>query len=219
MKRWTLAITTFALLAVAPAAHAVGKGSSMLSLGLGQGSAPVQDVFGVGGGYVEPASEGAINAGAQYWYLFADDYALALSGQMAFGNQKWEPADATDPEAKKALSGFKFRVGGDRVGKVGDRFLVYMGPGLEFASNKAKLEVNGQPDVETGNSTFFGVNGRIGGVMMLSDALGVSGEIGHSFGLASAEDEEDPAGTAKSTWMTSDFSAFWGLTFVFGGSN
>jgi len=93
-----------------------------------------------------------------------------------------------------------------------------MGPGLEFASSKQKLETAGQPDVETKNSTFFGVNGRIGGIMKLSDNLGISGEISHSFGYASAEGDNNPAGTAKSTWTTGDFSAFWGLTFAFGGS-
>ncbi len=93
-----------------------------------------------------------------------------------------------------------------------------MGPGLEFASSKQKLETAGQPDVETKNSTFFGVNGRIGGIMKLSDNLEISGEISHSFGYASAEGDNNPAGTAKSTWTTGDFSAFWGLTFAFGGS-
>lgn len=216
MKKLFHALAVVSLVALAPPAFAAGKGTSLLSLGLGQGGAPVADVFNVGSGYVYPSTEPAISAGGQYWYLFADDYAFALSGQVAFGNQKWEPADATDAEAKKKLSGFKLRVGGDRVGKVGDRFMLYMGPGLEFASNKGTLELAGSPDVETGNTTFFGVNGRIGGVMMLSDAVGISGEVSHSFGLASAEDEEDPAGTAKSTWTSSEFGAFWGLTFVFG---
>ena len=220
MQRTTIAVfAALAMLVSAVPAFAAGKGSSMLSLGLGQASVPVSDVFSVGGGNVVPTSEPALNAGAEYWYLFSDDYAMAISGKFAFGNQKWEPADSNDPEAKKKLSGFSVRVGGDRVGKVGDRFMVYMGPGLEYASNKSTLEVTGSPDVETDNTTFIGVNGRIGGIMMLSDGLGISGEISHSFGMASGEDAKNPAGTAKTTWTASDFSAFWGLTFAFGGSN
>jgi hypothetical protein len=218
MKRRILVVAALALVAIVPSAFAAGKGSSMLSLGLGQGSAPVADVFETGNGYVFPSSEPSISAGAQYWYLFSDDYAFTAAGQYVFGSQKWEPADAGDPEATKSLSGYKFRIGGDRVGKVGDRFTLYFGPGLEFASNQSTLELAGSPDIETGNSTFFGVNGRIGGIMMLSESMGISGEIGHSFGQASSEDDTDPAGTAKSTWTASDFSAFWGLTFAFGGS-
>lgn len=218
MIKRILVAATLAALTVAPAAFAAGKGTSLLSLGLGQATAPVGEVLSAGSGNVYPTSEPAIDLGAQYWYMATDDYAFTLAGKIAYGNQKWEPADSGDPEAKKKLSGYSLRVGGDRVGKVGDRLLVYMGPGLQFASHKGKLEVDGQPDVETGDATFFGVNGRIGGIMMLSPSLGVSGEVSHSFGLASAEDDNDPAGTAKTTWTASDFSAFWGLTFAFGGS-
>jgi hypothetical protein len=35
------------------------------------------------------------------------------------------------------------------------------------------------------------------------------GQIGHTFGLASVEDQ------AKTTWMPSSFNASWGITFDF----
>jgi hypothetical protein len=218
MKRRIFAVAAFAMLAVAPSAFALGKGNSLLSLGLGQSTAPVADVFYTGSGRVFPSSQPAINYGAQYWYMASDDYAFTVTGKMAYGNQKWEPADKTDAEAKRKLSGYSIRVGGDRVGKIGERFTMYFGPGLEYASHKDKVEVSGQPDVETGNSTFIGINGRIGGIMMLSPTIGISGEIANSFGQTSSEDDTDPVGTAKTTWTSSDFSAFWGLTFAFGGT-
>jgi hypothetical protein len=218
MMRRIFAVAAFAMLAVAPSAFAAGKGSSLLSLGLGQSTVPVENVLFSGNGQVIPTSEPSIDFGAQYWYMASEDYAFTVAAKMAYGHQKWEPADNTNSEATKSLSGYSIRVGGDRFGKIGDRFTMYFGPGIEFASHKTKVEIDGQPDIETGDATFIGINGRIGGIMMLSPSLGISGEIGNSFGQTSAENDSDPVGTAKTTWTSSDFSAFWGLTFAFGGS-
>lgn len=209
MKSRILAVAALAMLTVASSAFAEGKGSSMFSIGLGQNQA--NNVFGLG---ILGNKFDETNVGAQYQYMFSDDYALALSGGFGFGSVKIEDTVTSD-ETKLTLSGYRFRVGGDRIGKIGDRFMMYMGPGIEFASNKIKAETTGAPDVESENATTFGVSGRIGGIMMLSDAVGITGEISHTFGMAS---QDDPDNDAKYTWMPNTFAAFWGLTFAFGGS-
>jgi hypothetical protein len=203
MKGRIFTLVTLALLVSTSTALAAGKGSSMLSVGLGQNEA---NIFG--------DSFDETDIGAQYWYMFADDYAFAVSAGFGFGSYKEEDSSVTPTDEFKAtISSYRVRVGGDRVGQVGDRFTVYMGPGVEFASAKLKEEFTGFPDFESENATTFGVNGRIGGIMMLSEAVGLSGEVSHSFGFASHEE-----GTDKFTWMPNNFGAFWGLTFIFGGN-
>ena len=194
------------VLAVAASAD---KGGSMLSVGLGQGTADGYSATTIGGGtYLAPNTSPETNVGAEYWYNFSNDYAIALQGAYGFSSMKWTGAAAGDPEIKATGTSFKFRVGGDRVGKVGDRFLVFMGPGVEVWNGKSKLKV-GSSENESKSVMRYGVSGRIGGFMMLSDKVGIMGQVGHTFGLASVEDK------AKTTWMPSSFNASWGLTLGF----
>lgn len=217
MRPQSLFLVALAMLVTATGVSAAGKGSSMLSVGLGQGTADLYQTNAIlgTGSYLEPIQRPETNAGLEYWYLFSDDYAATVSAAYGMSNMKWETSsDPTDPEIKASSTGFKVRVGGDRIGKVGDRLLVFMGPGLEYWSGKQKVEVGGtEVDLGVGESvTRFGVSGRIGGFMMLSDNVGVMGQVGHTFGIASSED-----GAAKSTWWPSSFNASWGLTLAFGG--
>jgi hypothetical protein len=184
-------------------------GGSKLSIGLGQGVADGYSATTVGGAsYLEPTTAPETNVGAEYWYSFADDYAIALSGAYGFSSMKWTGAAAGDPEIEATGSSFKLRLGGDRTGKVSDRLSLFMGPGLEFWSGKQKLDVGGSSS-ESESVTRFGVSGRIGGFMALTDKVSIMGQIGHTFGLASVEDQ------AKTTWMPSSFNASWGIAFDF----
>lgn len=206
MKKFLMVVA--ALCFVVPAAFA-GEGRSRLSIGLGQGTADGYGLATVGSSdYLAPTSTPETNVNAEYWYSFGDDYAFALSGAYGFSSMKWEGAVAGDPEIKATGTSLKFRVGGDRVAKVGERLTVFMGPGLEFWTGKQKLDVGGSED-ESEPTTRFGVSGRIGGFMALTESVSIMGQVGHTFGLATAEDE------AKSTWMPSSFNASWGLTFGF----
>jgi hypothetical protein len=101
------------------------------------------------------------------------------------------------------------------VGKIGDRFVMYIGPGFEYSSNTIKYEETGSPDIESENATTIGISGRIGGIMMLSPTVGITGELSHTFGMAT-QDETDNLGVDVS-WSPNTFGAFWGLTFAFGG--
>jgi hypothetical protein len=202
-------MTMAALCFVVPAAAAADGTRSRLSIGLGQGVADGYSAASVGGGdYLAPTTAPETNVNAEYWYGIGDDYAFALSGAYGFSSMKWEGANAGDPEIKATGTSFKFRVGGDRVAKVGERLTVFMGPGLEFWSGNQELEVGGSSD-QSESVTRFGVSGRIGGFMALTESVSIMGQVGHTFGLATAEDE------AKTTWMPSSFNASWGLTFGF----
>lgn len=208
-KLTTLLMTSLLLAALTATAGAMERGRSMLSIGLGQGTADGYAPITVGtGDYLEPTSAPELNAGAEYWFAFSEDYALALSGAYGFSTMTWEPADAGDPEIKATGSSLKFRVGADRTGHVGERLVVFMGPGVEFWTGKQKIELGGA-ETETESVNRFGVSGRLGGFMMFSDQIGVMGQVGHTFGFASADDG------AKTTWTPSSFQASWGLTFAF----
>lgn len=197
-----------ALTLAAGTASAQARGTSLLSLGLGQGTADVYTP--TAPSYLAPTSSPETNVNAEYWYLFSDDYAVALSGAYGMGMMKWESA-ATDPQIEASTTSFKVRIGGDRVGKIGDRLLVFLGPGIEYWTGSSTLDVGGT-ESESESVSRFGVSGRIGGFMMLGESLGIMGQVGHTFGYASVED-----GGAKTTWWPSSFQASWGLTFAFGG--
>ena len=209
MRKSWMVVAALCLAIPAGSASAAGKGSSMFSIGLGQGVADGYESATVGTStYLAPTTAPETNVGVEYWYSFSDDYAVALSGAYGFSSMKWEGAAAGDPEIKATGTSIKVRVGGDRVGKVGDRLLVFLGPGIEYWTGTQKLDVGGTED-EFESVSRFGVSGRIGGFMMLSEKLGIMGQVGHTFGRASVEDK------AKTTWMPSSFNASWGLTFGF----
>lgn len=203
MKRM---LAVIAALCVAAPALAAG---SKLSIGLGQGVADGYAPTSVGGGtYLAPTTSPEVNVGAEYWYSFTDDYAFAIAGAYGFSRMKWEGAAASDPEVEATGSSFKVRLGGDRTGKVSDRLSFFMGPGLEFWTGTQKLDVGGSSS-ESESVTRFGVSGRLGGFMALTEKVSIMGQVGHTFGFASVEDE------AKTTWLPSSFNASWGLTFDF----
>ena len=216
--RKLLAFASLAVLLTAGSAAAAGKGTSLLSIGLSQG---VGDYAGPadGSAYITAFTASEIGVSGEYWYMFASDYAFAIQGTYGFSSETDKPgtnATAGAPEMKFSTTSFKVRIGGDRVGKIGDRFVWFFGPGLEFWNGKAEFENFGfsTPTIETESTTRFGINGRVGGVMMLSDAVGIQGQVGNTLGYATAEDEG-----AKATWYPSSFHASWGLRFAFGGDS
>jgi len=209
MNRSTIVLAVLCVSLTAASASAAGKGSSMLSIGLGQGVADGYAPTTVGAAtYLAPTSTPETNAGVEYWYSFSDDYALALSGAYGFSSMKWEGAAAGDPEIEATGTSIKVRVGGDRVGKIGERLTFFMGPGIEYWTGKQKFAIGGVED-ESESVNRYSVSGRIGGFMMLTETVAIMGQVGHSFGLATVDDG------ASTTWMPNSFNASWGLTFGF----
>jgi hypothetical protein len=207
MKRNPMWVTALGLALSMATASVATAGGSKLSIGLGQGTADGYSPTTVGAGsYLAPTAAPEINAGVEYWYAFNDDYAFALSGAYGFSSMKWDGAASGDPQIKATGKSIKVRVGGDRTGKVGERLTVFMGPGLEFWTGKQKLTVAGV-GAESESVKRFGVSGRIGGFMALTEKVSIMGQVGHTFGYATVTDG------AKSTWLPSSFNASWGLTF------
>ena len=212
---WGVAVLAIAASAViANAAENV----STFSLGLSHGTnayAPPTKASGFD--YSDLASQDEIGANADFSWGLAEDYAATLSGDFRFGSQKQEPnANAVlgAPTVKLTSTSWKFRVGADRTGKIGDRFKWYMGPGLEYGSGKAKYKNFALPpnnDVESQPTNRFGLSGRIGGVMMLTPTMGIRGQVGDTFGMESVKDNG-----GKTNQLYSSFEGAWGLQFAFG---
>lgn len=215
-RRITL-VTAVAIAAFASSsAAAVSKGSSMFAIQLAHGTA---DLYGSSPtpGFISAYDHSEIGVQAQYWMLMADDYALALGAGIGFFGEKNEPgtaatAGAADQEYKQ--SSFNVRIGGDRVVNIGDRAVLYFGPGFEFWSGKSEfVEILGPGSVESENVTRLSLSGRMGGIMTVGSNWGFSGEMGHKIGTASAEDDG-----AKATWFPSSLDARGGFILMFGGS-
>ena len=204
MKGIVVVAAVIGLVMTAGAASAAG---SKLSIGLGQGVADGYAQTTVGSGsYLSPTTSPETNLGAEFWHSFSDDYAVALSGAYGLSSTKWEGAASGDSEIKATGKSLKFRLGADRLGKIGDKLTFFMGPGLEYWTGTQKLK-EGSVETESESTNRFGVSGRIGGFMALSEKLSIMGQVGHTFGFATAKD------VAKTTWMPNSFNASWGLTF------
>lgn len=216
---WSVAVlAVIASAAVASAAAGGGGKESKFSIYLSHGVGQYElGKVGPGDDYL-PLFPGLgeiseIGGGAEYNMAMAEDYQMALSFDFRAGNFKAEPtstAPAGTPDEKITSSAWKVRLGGDRTGKIGDRFSWFMGPGLEYGSGKAKDEAATTVEGEPTNS--FGISGRVGGVMMINPQVGIRGQIGDTFGMASVKD-----GGGKDTWWYSSFESAWGIQFAFGG--
>lgn len=225
MKRTTIALAGLLLMAIAPAAWALGKGGSMFAIELTHGVASIADssqgrINATGAtGFISSYDHSELGVQGQYWYMMTGDYAVTVSAGMGFFTEidkqgsKGIPAGAAD--MKFSLSSFNIRVGGDRVAKVGDRALMYGGPGLEFWSGRAKFEnfpSLGPRAYEGESTTRIGISARIGAIMVINDSFGLSTHVGGRYGYASVEEQG-----AKSTWWPSSVEAGAGLVYMFGG--
>ena len=225
MKRAIVGLAGLLLVAFAPAAWALGKGGSMLAIELTHGIASVADSAQARSnaagatGFLSSYDHSEVGFQGQYWYMMTSDYAVTVSAGIGFFTETDEQGSKGTPaggaDMKFSLSSFNIRVGGDRVAKVGDRAIMYGGPGLEFWSGKAKFEnfpVLGPREYEGENTTRFGISARIGGIMMINESFGLTAHVGGRYGYASVEEQG-----AKATWWPSSVEASAGALFMFGG--
>ncbi len=213
MKLVRFAAVALGLLA-ATSAFALEKGDGLYGIQITNGTADLYSPDFGGSGYISAYDHSEIGVGIQYWRLMSADYAFTLSGGIGFFSETDKPGTAAPSGAtdfKYSQSSFNVRVGGDRVVSVGDRAVFYFGPGLTYWSGKAKFD-DGTPsgEIESENVARFGLSGRVGGLMMLSDNAGFNCQIGRYVAYASAE-----ADGAKATWYPSGFEASGGLVFKF----
>jgi hypothetical protein len=225
MKRTTVILAGLLLTAFAPGAWALSKGGSMLAIELTHGTAdfanklagqttPLTPFTAV---YVTAFTMQELGVQGQYWYLMADDYAVAVSAGVGFASENDKPgqgAAPNSPEHKFSSSSFNVRLGGDRVVKVGERAMLYGGPGIEFWSGNTKWEPNpftGTGEYKDESTIRFGLSARLGGTMMLSESVGLTTHVGTRIGYASVEEQG-----AKATWWPSSVEGSLGLLFAFG---
>jgi len=228
MKRATIAVAGLFLMAFAPAAWALGKGGSMFAIELTHGTADFADkTQGATTGapnytaaYISAYDHTELGVQGQYWRMMADDYALTLSAGWGFFNETDQPgqgAPAGAPDRKFSISSFNVRLGGDRVAMIGERTMMYGGPGIEFWSGSAKFE----PDFVVKNTTTgeyknestvrFGISARLGATMMMTEKLGLTAHVGGRYGHASVEEDG-----AKANWWPSSIESSAGLLWTFG---
>jgi hypothetical protein len=203
------------VLAASPAL-AIGRGGSMFSIQLMSGTADLYtpEAFSGNAGFISAYDHSEVGVSAEFWHMLSEDYAFAASFGSGFFSESNEPGDNAlpgDQEFKYTQSSFLVRVGGDRVVKVGERGILYFGPGFQYWSGKAKFE-QGISNLETEKVSRMSLNGRMGATMLVGPSWGLGGHIGHVIGRASAEDQG-----AKATWWPSSFEGAGGLVFLFGG--
>jgi len=228
MKRATVAVAGILLMAFAPAAWALGKGGSMFAIELTHGTADFADkTQGSTTGapnytavYISAHDHTELGIQGQYWRMMSEDYALTLSAGWGFFNETDEPgqgAAAGAPDHKFSISSFNVRLGGDRVAMLGERTMMYGGPGIEFWSGSAKFE----PDFVVANTTTgeyknesttrISISARIGATMMVSEYVGLTAHVGGRYGHASVEEDG-----AKASWWPSSMEASAGVLYSFG---
>ncbi len=210
--RKLLVLAAFALVVSAPAAQALEAGDGLYGIQITNGTADLYS--GPNGGYISAYDHSEIGVGLQYWRMMSSDYAFTMSGGIGFFKETNEPGTGAPVGAvdfEYSQSSWNVRVGGDRVVQVGDRGTIYFGPGLEYWTGTAKFEGQGfTPAIETEPVTRFGLSGRVGGIMWLTEKAGFNCQIGRYLGYASVED-----GTSKATWYPSGFQASGGLVLKF----
>lgn len=223
MKCRIVALAGLALTTFAPAAWALGKGGSMLAIELIHGTADYADKL-AGGSAGGPAeyitaydhTEGGLQG--QYWYMMSEDYALTITagfGSFWETDKPGQGAAPGSPDLKFSSNSFNLRLGGDRVGKLGERTILYCGPGIEYWSGSATFEPSpftGTGDYQNQTTTRIGLSARIGATMLIGDGWGVTTHVGGRYCYASAEEDG-----AKATWTPSSIEASAGFAFKFGG--
>jgi hypothetical protein len=215
----TLVLTALLSLALASGALAVGKGTTMLALQVTHGTADLYDPSGVSGGYISAFDHSEVGVQALYWNMMTDDYAFTVSAGFGTFSEVDKPggnAPASSPDHKYSQNSFSVRVGGDRVMNVGNRGVLFFGPGLEYWDGTARfvdIPGVGAGTVETNDVRRYSLSGRMGGHMMVGETWGLTTQVGYKIGYASAEDTG-----AKATWWPSSIDASGGVVFMFGSS-
>jgi hypothetical protein len=174
------------------------------------------DLYSSSGNYISAYTHPEVGVGVSYWRLMNKDYAFAFNAGIGTFSETDKSAVSTDTDFKYSQSSWNVRIGGDRAVKVGDRAILYFGPGLEFWSGKAKFEGGTFTSaLETSNVTRIALSGRVGGVMMLSQSVGFNCQVGRYVGMASAKDDVSGSSSkgAKATWWPSGFQASGGIIF------
>jgi len=154
----------------------------------------------------------------EYWNMMKENYALNFNASFGFQSESDKPrsdAPANTPEGKFTTTSWSVRLGGDRVWKPLPNTIVFIGPGIEYWTGKAKFEDAGgyAGTYETESVTRVSLHGHTGAIFMMGSNWGLSGQIGHKLGYASYEETG-----GKTTWWPNSLDGAMELVFTFGGN-
>ncbi len=218
LKRIALAlalITGAALIGalfVAPSsAQGLDKGSTVLSFQLTHSDADFATPEG-GSGFITAYDHSEWGGRGEIQHLVSENWAVAFGFGISTFKETDKPgvnADPSDPKFEYSQSSWNARFGLDRFVHLSPDFHLFVGPGLQYWSGKAKFE-DGPAVIESEATKRIALNGRIGADIGLSESVSLKGHLGGFLGPASADD----AG-AKASWMASGQEGGFGIAFHF----
>ena len=214
MRGWFRVLMVVGGLALAGTARAQNSKSSstLIALQLTQG---IADFTGLpAGGYIGAYSHSELGAQLQLWRFYNPEYAVVVGGGIGFFNETDKPGSAALPgstDFKYSQKSWQVRLGADRFFHLTDRSHLYMGPGIQYWSGKAKFDGGGfTPAVETPNTTRWAIEARIGYDFKLSPKYGIITQIGQYFAYATSKYQG-----AKATWWPSGHDGAIGLSVAY----
>jgi len=176
-------------------ADRLGKGRSLVEIGIGGHSVP----------------NGELGGQLGYFRFLSDQWTLGVSGGYYANRTKFESNPST--QTFNAHS-FTIRVGGDRYAFINDDVALYAGPGVLWTRGHDKTEFDAGPPVGSltveADTDVVGFNGRIGMYARLSRSTALYGHVGQVLSHSSREG----GGTKTSSWSNS-LEGSVGLAFDF----
>jgi hypothetical protein len=213
MKRVATSLAALALLLAASQAFAAGK-SIVIGLGLMHGTADIASSGTLGTDTYSSAFQTPELGGRfEYWNLMKENYALNFAANWGFSSETDKPqTGVVGPDHKFTTSSWSVRLGGDRVWSPLPNTKVFVGPGIEYWSGKAKFEGFAPSSYETKNTNRISLAGHTGAMMFIGPDWGLSGQLGHKIGYASYEEKG-----GKVAWWPTSVDGAMELIFSFGG--
>lgn len=193
-----------------------GANSSLVAIQITHGVANFASAGGPGGtGYLSAYDHSELGAQIQIWRFYSTEYALTASGGIGFFSETDKPGNAAtvgSTDFKYTQTSWQARIGEDRVIHLSDKAHLFVGPGIQYWSGKAKFKggAPGAQDVETPTTNRWALEGRVGFHLLLKEKVALFSQIGHYFGYATSSENG-----AKATWWPSGHDGAAGLAFTY----
>lgn len=198
MNKALKGVLAAALLTLTYAAVARADRTESTSFGIGVSSGTVQGehLIGIGGRFDIPFAAGKRS--------------VNVSGAYEFGNYKDEDSSPPPTTYETNTSGYRIRVGVDHQMAIGDRGMVYLGPGVSYASHKYKQKITGAQDFTSEPYQVWGIPCRLGVAIAATEAMEAFAQVEQTFGWGSFEQ------TTEKITQTDVMTGFTlGVRFVF----
>ena len=214
MRKRTGMLVVTAVLAYTSAANAVTltKGSQFFAIQLTEGNADLVNPEPFNPGTISAYTHSELGVQAQYERLFAENCAVNLSGGIGFFSETDKPGTNAAPgsvDSKYSQTSWQARIGIDEVGHITERLHLFVGPGIQVWSGKAKFE-SGSSSIESASTMRVAFHGRMAAHVAFNSKIGAFAQFGHYFGHASARENG-----AEATWWPSGHDGAAGFAFTF----